>query len=70
VISPTLNDWTSFGRPLLLLPLNEEDWNLGVYDADFRLHEFFEALVRIASLKNYGLSALCDQVWADPDSCT
>ena len=51
-------------RPHLLGPAAEEEWSLGVYDADFGLYEFFEALVRIAHIKNYGLSALCDQVGA------
>uniref|UniRef100_A0A7S0Z2A6 Uncharacterized protein n=1 Tax=Hemiselmis tepida TaxID=464990 RepID=A0A7S0Z2A6_9CRYP len=48
-------------RPGLLLPQQEEEWSLGIYDADFRLFEFFEALIRIANLKNFGLSATCDQ---------
>ena len=51
-------------RPNLLAPVGDEDWSLGIYDADFGLYEFFEALVRIAHIKNYGLSALCDQVCA------
>lgn len=49
-------------RPFLLLPTSEEEWSLGLYEADFRMHEFLEALIRIASLKNFGLSAACDQV--------
>jgi len=49
-------------RPHLLLPASDEEWSLGLYDADYGLYEFFEALVRIAHIKNYGLSALCDQV--------
>lgn len=49
-------------RPQLLLPATEEEWNLGIYEADYGLFEFFEALVRIAHIKDYGLSALCDQV--------
>jgi hypothetical protein len=51
-------------RPNLLAPVGDEDWSLGIYDADFGLYEFFEALVRIAHIKNYCLSALCDQVCA------
>lgn len=49
-------------KPGLLLPQQEEEWSLGLYDADFRLWEFLEALIRIADLKNFGLSATCDQI--------
>jgi hypothetical protein len=52
-------------RPNLLLPATEDEWNLGLYEADYGLFEFFEALVRIAHIKGYGLSALCDQVNTD-----
>jgi len=49
-------------RPSLLLPAGDEEWSLGIYEADYGLFDFFEALVRIAYIKNYGLSALCDQL--------
>ena len=50
-------------RPQQLLPSAEEEWSLGIYDADYNLYDFFEALVRIANIKDYGgLTALCDQL--------
>ena len=49
-------------RPALLLPGSEDEWSLGIYDAEFSIFDFFESLVRIANIKTYGLSALCDQV--------
>lgn len=52
-------------HPVLLRPVADEEWSLGVYEADYGLFQFFEALVRIAHIKNYGLYALCDQVCVD-----
>ena len=49
-------------RPALLLPAGDEDFSLGVYDADYGLPQFFEALVRNAAVTKYWLVALCDQV--------
>jgi len=49
-------------RPSLLLPTGDEEYSLGVYDADYGVTEFFEALIRIANVRNFGLSAICDQV--------
>jgi len=49
-------------RPHLLRAPPDEEYSLGLYEADFRLPEFLEALIRIASLKGFGLSAICDKV--------
>ena len=43
-------------------PQDEEEFPARLYDAGFSLAGFFEALVRLAHLKNYGLSAICDQL--------
>jgi hypothetical protein len=51
-------------RPEHLVPTSDvaDEWSLGLYEADFPAPAFFEALVRIANLKDYGLIALCDRV--------
>jgi len=49
-------------RPEKLLITPEEEFPLGLYEADFRLPEFFEALIRISHLKGFGLKALCDKL--------